>query len=371
MKLLIIGGSNSVATGGYIDHLCDTLKEVAHPLTVKNLAVGGTTTLSGIGRLYETFAHEEFDFILYEYTINDTGTFMYRKDGMQSYLLCLKILLDVAAKLYPAAVFVPLLLAEEIHFSLKAPNPIYNLQLSLFSALSVPYIDIRKWMAELFLGKKPEWLYKDAGHYVTPQATSIIGSLVAAHLLQLTKSRAESIRTTHQKFTALNICRNVTHSYMPAGSLLPKKDSDFQIAEAHNRLMHLSYVRMLPGKGLNIKSNMFPLAIYLKSDAHHDAVRLSVVSTDTEPSFSLQTLCSTCHADTIKLRFVYSSIPVPFLFGDLLSVKFTPTEFALFVPAASAEITGPVKMFDAFVANQNPARENYLDLVGVLFVKDE
>src|SRR5476649_374068 len=149
MKILIIGGSNSLMTGGYVSHLRHSLQDHT-PVEIQQISVGATTTLSAIGRLFETHdSGAPADVILYEYSINDTGHFAPRPGGDESWRLCFHLLLKVAARLYPNAILVPLVLAQQRHFPAAAPHPFYDAQIRTFEQLGMPYVDIRAWMSTL------------------------------------------------------------------------------------------------------------------------------------------------------------------------------------------------------------------------------
>jgi len=76
MNLLIIGGSNSIMSNGYLDYALLYLRALyGDYVFATNISVGGTTSLSAIGRLYETFTNADFDYVIYEYSINDSGHF--------------------------------------------------------------------------------------------------------------------------------------------------------------------------------------------------------------------------------------------------------------------------------------------------------
>lgn len=363
MNILIIGGSNSLIADGYVSHLYQSLQGHTD-VTIKQISVGATTTLSAVGRLHDTFCHEQFDVILYEYSINDTGHFAWRAGGAESYLLTLYLLIKVAAKLYPSAMFVPLVLAQERHFPAATEHPFYDLQIAAFAQLSLPYIDIRKWMSELFLGKTPAWMYRDQAHYATPHATSIIGAVIAQRLLGLRAEGADRLNATCAKLMAQSPFSNVELVYVPALNLEQFATGRVEKGHSGNRLMHLDYLRMHPGSRLELHTEMFPLAIYLKSDASHDMVSLAISS---PAGLSQSVHFGTRHADTDSYGFIYSSIPLPLLWGNTLLAPFGASAFALAVPEQH-QAAGEAINFDCFGTGHPSAADHYLDLVSVLFV---
>lgn len=362
MKLLIIGGSNSLVSDGYVKYLHESLRELTD-VSVKQISVGGTTSLSAIGRLNETADGSSVDFILYEYSINDAGHFSWRENGADSYLLCLQLLIQTAARLYPSAVLVPLLFASEHNFSATAANPFHDMQLAAFSSLSLPFIDVRQYLSCTFLGKKPAWLYKDAAHYSAPHATSLIGAFIAKRLLDLEGEGAQPLSMTLASLALIGGNRKYEIFYIPAVNLVSHITGKVAITHIANRLMILSFLRMHPGSKLYIKSEMFPLALYLKSDPQHGFARLT---TSSESGLNGTLSFPTRHADTSVLPFIYTSIPVPLLFGQSLRQEFGPSHFELAVEKRGAGAAS-VSMFDCFVDDRRDGPENYLDLIGILF----
>lgn len=362
MRILIIGGSNSLLKGGYVAALARALRDHAEAEIVQ-LSVGATTSLSAIGRLHESFDGRPADFILYEYGINDTGHFAQRPGGAESWLLCFHLLLKTAAKLYPSAVLVPLVLAQQGHFPMAAPHPIYDAQLRAYQQLALPYIDARAWLSALFLGRAPDWLYRDPAHYETPYATDIIGALTAQRLLLLRQQGgAPALATVAAQLLAASPFGALEAIYVPAASLRQFTNGPVQADQIANRLMQVDYLRMLPGSRLDLHSEMFPLALFLKSDRQHDMLQLELSTPD-----GLAWAAGVCtrHADTATLPFIYASIPLPLLWRHSLLMPYGASRLSIAVPAQGT----PAQCgFDCFGPGQPDAAQRHLDLVGLLMV---
>ncbi len=364
MRILIVGGSNSLMKGGYV-HALQQCLQTRGESTLTQISVGATTTLSGVGRLFDTHTGQKFDFILYEYSINDTGHFASRAGGDASWLLCLHLLIKTAAKLYPQAVLVPLMLAQERHFPLEADYPFYAMQRRVFAQLALPYIDMRAWLSELFLGRKPDWLYADQAHYAAPQATDLVGAEVARRLLALAEGGAPRLDATRERLLATSPHAGVELAYVPAVNLRQFTSGPVELGHAGNRLMRLDYLRLHPGGRLHLRTEMFPLALFVKSDAHHDRVTLRLSEGDA-PARAGQ--IATRHADTDSFSFIYSSIPLPLLWEQTLVRPFGASDLELAVPPAGQ--TAAVAGFDCFGAGRAGTDPTYLDLISVLFVVD-
>ncbi|MES2741364.1 MAG: SGNH/GDSL hydrolase family protein [Pseudomonadota bacterium] len=364
MKILIVGGSNSLMKGGYVSALAHSLQAQGGS-TISQISVGATTTLSGVGRLFDTYTQASFDFILYEYSINDTGHFAAREGGDASWLLCLHLLIKTAAKLYPGAVLVPLMLAQARHFSLEADYPFHAMQRRAFTQLALPYIDMREALSELFLDRQPDWLYSDQAHYAAPQATDLVGAMVARRLLTVAGSGPEPLSATCARLLATSPFAAIELAYVPAVNLRQFTSGPVDTGHAGNRLMQLDYLRLHPGARLHLRTEMFPLALFVKSDANHDRIALRLREGEAAPRAGQ---VGVRHTDTDSFSFIYSSIPLPLLWQPTLVRPFGASELELTVPARGD--APPPACFDCFGAGRAGAADPYLDLISVLFVVD-
>jgi hypothetical protein len=368
MRILIIGGSNSLLKDGYVTQLRQSLQHYT-PVEIVQLSVGATSSLAAVARLCETASTEPCDFILYEYGINDSGHFSPRAGGIESWQLCLYLLLKTAARLYPSAIFVPLMLAQQHHFAASVPHPLYDAQIQAYAELGLPCIDIRATLSSLFLQFAPDWLYSDSAHYAVPQASSIVGALVAQQLLVLLSRRghgdgggAAPVSAVWQRLHARSPFAGVEMVYVPALALQPYTSGPVQAGHAANRLMQLDYLRMQPGSRLELNSAMYPLAVFLKADAQHDALQLDLQGADGS-AHALRV--ATRHIDTDGRNFIHTNIPLPLLWGATLAVPFVPTRLVLSVPP---EAGGAQAAFDCFGAGLPQASGRYLDLTGILML---
>lgn len=366
MRILILGGSNSLLRGGYVAQLRDSLQHYTQVELVQ-LSVGATSSLAAVARLHETAASTAPpDVILYEYAINDSGHFSPRAGGIDSWQLCFYLLLKSAARLYPDALFVPLLLAQQQHFAASLPLPLYDAQHQTYAQLGLSCIDIRAQLSALFLQYAPDWLYSDSAHYAVPQASSLVGALAAQQLLALLARRgqpgAEPLAQVWQRLQASSPLAGLELVYVPATALQPYVTGPAQPGRAENRLMTLDYLRLLPGSRLELHSAMYPLALFLKSDARHDWLQLELqVADGTAHTLSV----ATRHIDAGPHNFIHANIPLPLLWGSSLHVPFLPTRLALTMPLQRG---GAQTAFDCFDAGLAGVAEHYCDLTGVLML---
>lgn len=357
MNILVIGGSNSLLKNGYVHHL----EQALAPVQIRQISVGATSTLAGIGRLFDTAGQQDVDVILYEYSINDAGHFAWRPDGGRSWLLSLHLLVKAAAQLYPNAVLVPLVFAMRRFASLAESDPFYALQTETFAALNLPFIDMRRWFAEFFICGTPDWLYGDEAHYSVPYAAAMIGSEVARRLPVL-RGTAETLAVTWQRMQQLSPHGALEMFYVPGASLGQFATGPVEVQQDGNRLMQLTFLRMHAGSQLTMRTEMFPLVLYLKSDVQHDSVRVTVDSEGVRGSV----VTGTRHLSTASGRFICSNLPLPLLFGTSLAVPFGPATFELTVAPRAAALSATAN-FDCFGGGAAQT-EQHFDLCGVLFV---
>ncbi len=366
MRILILGGSNSLLRDGYVTQLRQSLQHYT-PIEISQLSVGATSTLAAVARLHESAASTPApDIILYEYAINDSGHFSPRAGGIASWQLCLYLLLKSAARLYPQALFVPLLLAQQQHFAASLPHPLYDAQKQAYAQLGLSCIDIRAQLSSLFLQYAPDWLYSDSAHYAVPQASSLVGALVAQQLLGLLARRgqpgAEALELVWQRLNASSPLAGIELVYVPATALQPYVSGPSELGRTANRLMTLDYLRLLPGSTLELHSAMYPLALFLKSDARHDWLQLGLQVADG----SSHTLAvATRHIDAGASNFIHANIPLPLLWSESLITAFLPTRLTLAMPLQRG---GAQTGFDCFGAGLPCVSEHYCDLTGLLML---
>jgi hypothetical protein len=363
MNILIIGGSNSLVKNGYVYSLYDCLS-IRNEIKIQQLSVGGTTSLSAIGRITENYNGQNYDYILYEYSINDNGHFSWRKNGIDSYILCFQLLLQTVKELYPSAIFIPLIFAAENNF-VPRQNSFQKLQIDIFNRMGIKYIDIQEYLFQTFFERKPSWLYKDTAHYNSPYTTEIIGSYIARRILEM----RINLNKGGVKLSEVNIkLLNKTEyniKYLPSSNMVRYMTGEYEALSANNKLMNLEFIRMYPGSKLNIDANMYPIALYIKSDKNHYYGKLKFnddINNKAEICFSI------CHADTSVLPFIYTSIPVPLLTDTNLRRNFGASNFELEVIDRLPNGI-PINSFDCFI-EMEPNNDRYLDLLGILFISN-
>jgi len=349
---------------GYVSYLRSAL-DGDRDVVIKQLSVGGTTTLTAIGRLYDTFCHEKVDVVLYEYAINDWGHFSPRPNGFDSFMISYCMLVNTLAELYPSAILVPVLLQHELCFDDVGRRWFSDRLVTVFSDLGMPFVNVGGWLNDFFMNMKPSWLYHDPAHYSEPAAVSLIGNLVAREVLDIEKRGAEEISSLRGRLADYHWAAGLKLSYVPARDLLKFVEGGrAELMVYENRLIKVEHLRICAGAGLSLNRRDYPFVLYVKSDSMHRSAHLSL----SNPSGGTSTyLFSTKHFDVGGKPTVFSSIPVPFLFGHELDVDYPPTSLCLRVPV-ELPAEEPFRQFDCFVDTRDMEDPGYLDVSGILFV---
>lgn len=358
MRVLIIGGSNSVMAEGYTSRL----KELKSISKIVNLSVGGTTSLTAIGRLLSSQNHGDFDLILYEYSLNDTGHFYARSDGVQSWMLMFQFILQSCVQLYPKANFIPILLSESRFFDINTVNHIYNIQINIYKFLNIQFIDIRKYFWELFGNILPSWLYYDSAHYSNPYGIDLVGLHVIKKIEEFSVDRKNNLASVWFKFLSSTACLPFVCNFISPSRLFGSSN----ILYEKNSLMDVEFSRIESGTGVHIKLDSFPMVLFVKSDAQHAVLNVGIES----PGFSgngSNINISTCHADAPRHSFVYTSIPLSLFYSQSLLSIGGNTTLNLISPTKWDNST--VRTFDAFVLNDEFDVKNYFDFAGFLTIK--
>lgn len=189
MNILIIGGSNSVMSPGYIDVFKESLVQAGHSIDLfTNLAVGANSSIHGLDIIKGLDSIQDYEFILLEYVINDhkvANDIMYPL-WKSVYEHILRIL--IKNKKATAKIF-NIVLGRRDQKTFNRQRRLRNSISELtkhYQDFGVEFIDI-----DSRLKKKYETithLYSDDAHYKTPHVTSFIGKTVANHVMKFLES---------------------------------------------------------------------------------------------------------------------------------------------------------------------------------------
>jgi hypothetical protein len=291
MRIVVVGGSNSVSKEGYVGHFADKMSEKFDDVEIVNISSGGTTSLTslvGIGQLTG-----DVDLFVIEYSLNDTGHLNHREGGGDFKTQFLQIVFGYIKERFPKSRILPLILASEPFYDLNVPNSVYESEVRFFSENGIYYHDMRRELFHMFGGQPPYFLYSDIAHFHRGFASSIIGRTLALSAIWLLD--AQSLQ---------NIAGNVIGTLCPSihsASELAKSDPS-RISSISNRHMSLKYVEVSRGNSLSCTVSGWPVCLYIASDSQH--VDLNVEVDDRLYTFG------TRHLDCREGKFILTSVPL-------------------------------------------------------------
>lgn len=184
MRLCVVGGSNSVVKDGYVQHLVTAL-ETEHGIVVSsvtNLAIGGTSTFTGLARLIKTGAHRCADVMIIEYSLNDSD-FNKASSFFDLWGEAYEGLVRRALTDNPKLTVIPVILGKRNGAYRRRICPISSGVHTIARRYTLDVMDVNEML--LYMHPDPvhfDQLYVDESHYARPSATRPIGQAVAKHI---------------------------------------------------------------------------------------------------------------------------------------------------------------------------------------------
>lgn len=158
MRIIIVGGSNSLVRNGWTKYLPDHF-----PGEIVNLSIGATTTLTGIYRLLQGITLQKGDVIVWEYAVNEIKHIergYVWKDLLKYIEYMIKISRDAQAA------FAPVIFTTKQEEVKAKRHPYFAGLIDLFATYGVAYFDLsREYRALHKVETAPEEIYRDAVHY--------------------------------------------------------------------------------------------------------------------------------------------------------------------------------------------------------------
>lgn len=371
MNVLILGGSNSLLNGSYLERAFGILgANTSETIDVTNFSVGGTSSITAISRIFDLPPDRSFDLIIYEYALNDAGHLGSLKAGAEVQSVLIRLVLDLLAQRFPDALFVPVIFAVKTYFSPNTRHPIHEAQSRLWTAAQIPHFDMRQRLAYLFANAPPEWLYSDAAHYSRPYGVDIIAPLFGRFLVEqwLAKLRG-TLREMNARMQATAGAAPFSVTVLSADQLAQHATGPWERVTLSNRVMSVPALRLNQGATLTFPAR--PLNLALLSDRKHDVAELRRRAPDQVSAWNLSTrfmdVDSASANPPDKDRFFYSGIPLPLVLSREDPLGLDPVGYELRVPDA-ADYALLLMTFDSF--NPQPPRVDgrRLDLVSALFL---
>ena len=160
-SFVILGGSNSLLTNGWVDKLKQIHPE---PERIVNLSIGAATSAMGIYRLLTCTELPENPVILWEYSLNEANYVLNRQSpAVLSYHL--EWLLEICAR--RGYRVLPVLLYNKAEATGAEKNPYRNALRQTLEGHRLTQVDAQRLWRERFAHLDADRLYKENPHYST------------------------------------------------------------------------------------------------------------------------------------------------------------------------------------------------------------
>lgn len=371
MRILVIGGSNSLMGEGYLERAVQVLERQVETLSVTNLSVGGTTSYTGIARVFDLPPDAAFDVVVYEYALNDALALDPHRIGPEAVFLAVQLLVGVLASRFPQALFVPVSLAMRRYFSAAVRSPVHDLLTAVWRAMGNAHLDVRGILSQLFVGQSPEWLYSDEFHYCRPQGADIVGSLLARCILETLDSGSyQTLSALDAKIRARPEAKPFGVRHLSAEKLAERATGDWSLEPRENSIMSTPVLRLRLGAGVRFEER--PLNLAMLSDRQHGYVRLARGEGERERLWRLCTRFIAVDQPALNPppmdRFFYSGLPLPLLLQTAPVFRSDPEPYRITVEPDRLEGLPPLWFFNFSREIRPRAEEQRLDLVSALFL---
>ncbi|WP_321901629.1 SGNH/GDSL hydrolase family protein [Burkholderia cenocepacia] len=361
MRVAIIGGSNSVIANGYIGRFSSHLSAISgNEVTLDNISVGGTTSLTSIGRLQEIT--EVPDVVVLEYSLNDTGHLNHRPDGAELKHLFLEIFFNAAAERFPNATIVPLILSAQPFYRTDIQNQIYDAEIAWYRDRGISYVDTRSWFFDTFGWPIPSFVYSDEAHYHRGCTVAMIGTLLAERVNALWQ-RGPRLGELARPISLSDTRTRVKPRFISAKEISGKIGVENKLRRIENRLVQADCISLATDERLALPISGIPIALSFASTNAHWYVELELDGR----SVAL----STRYRDIPEAKFIYTSIPL-LMENSPYRLPTKPRTESIALQTKRTPPSGQIFTFDGFNdASQELRSENQLDLAGILILEAE
>lgn len=371
MNVLVLGGSNSLLNGSYLEAALQILgKNTSETISVDNFSVGGTSSITAISRIFDLPPDRSYDLIIYEYALNDAGHLGSLKAGAEVQSVLIRLVLDLLTQRFPDALLVPVIFAVKTYFSPNTRHPIHEAQSRIWTAAQIPHLDMRQRLAYLFANAPPEWLYSDTAHYSRPYGVDLIAPQFGRFLVEqwLAKPRG-TLRAMNARMQVAVGPAPFSVTAMSADQLAQHATGSWERVTRSNRVMSVPALRLHEGAALNLPSR--PLNLAVLSDRKHDVAELRRRAPDQVSAWNLSARFMDVDSESAnppdKDRFFYTGIPLPLVLDRDDPLGLDPVGYELRVPD-KIDYALLLMTFDSFNPQPPRVEERRVDLVSALFL---
>jgi len=180
MRLLVLGGSNSILRGGYFNTLIEVLREIHYlPLTdVVNLAVGANSTVHGLEIAKRRTDLNTFDIILLEYVVNDGP--LVANSGYDVWFAAYEGLIRYLLSVRPDVQIFSLIFGHQSPADPDGEFLVGNGIRDISNSYATHVIEVDRYLKTTVVDNvNISDLYADGAHYKRRLVTSLVGNYVA------------------------------------------------------------------------------------------------------------------------------------------------------------------------------------------------
>jgi hypothetical protein len=193
VNISIIGGSNSVLAPGYVTELVPALaRQGCDARIVQNLAVGNTTSITGLLRLVASDQWDKTDVLVIEYALNDASAYGELRSAVESWAVHYEAIIRHALGRNRQIKIVSLIMAAQRENSRKQVPSVASAIYYMSEWYGVAKVDVQRVFTERFgrSFEKVTGIYSDAAHYARPLMTVPIAELLASEIILSLQKKA-------------------------------------------------------------------------------------------------------------------------------------------------------------------------------------
>lgn len=235
IKVGFVGGSNTLLRNGYIDAFKRIfIEKYRIEVVVETIAIGATSTLTGLANLCRSNIHSRVDVLVFEYALNDSASFGRRPDLYEHWAQAYEGVIIKSKQKKPELIFLSLILGQKRSDHSSKICSIGAGIRYLSDRHEGIVVDINHYLAseypELY---NSDELYADMSHYSRPAGVEIIAKKLAEEVFFCLKKRKNIFNGlplykknfSHAKYIGFNELNNINieHIFECKNSLFTEK----------------------------------------------------------------------------------------------------------------------------------------------------
>lgn len=247
MKILVVGGSNSVMKPGYLDHVNASLKQngIKAP-TFRNLSVGTNNCLIGLENIRLFDGLEQYDKIIIEFAVNDLS--LIAADAFETWQCAYEGLIRHVLRQAPRIQVYNLILGRRPErtraLTERIRTGLHEIVGHYQDRYDIRIVDFDKHLRDSLQNeqKRIEQHYRDGVHYDLEIGAPLLGRYLAQHLLAgpLPATSSWPASLCAASFDRAEFC------------VLPEASTDFETHEFKNARFCKKAVEMRAGESLTV-----------------------------------------------------------------------------------------------------------------------